>query len=237
MRNNQETTRAWAKNNPWSVAFNRIRSRCNNPNTPGYSRYGGAGIRALITVQELKKLWIRDGASAMEKPSIDRIDAKGDYTFENCRFIEHSINSGRANAEKTHCVNGHEFNADNTRTRIRRGKPERDCRTCRASDQDGRRARKYPLKLENVGEDVYCLMSKGHHDKAAFMAEVAKEYPSWPMGEPEHTWHRMMPDPSGEYAALYYPAEPGSRGAFPATWSNECYDKPWPTPPSAPESK
>lgn len=94
--------------------------------------------------------------------------------------------------------------------------------------------KKYPLELVNVGEDTYCLMSKGHHDKAAFMAKVAEEYPGWPMGEPEHTWHRMMPDPSEEFAALYYPAEPGSRGAFPATWTTEDYANPYAKKPAHP---
>ena len=64
------------------------------------SRRVGAGnyrhIRNLITVGQLETLWERDKAWRLKKPSIDRIDSAGDYTFENCRYIEHAENSRRA---------------------------------------------------------------------------------------------------------------------------------------------
>lgn len=81
----------------------------------------------------------------------------------------------------------------------------------------------YLLDIQNVGEDMYCLMSKGHHDIHKFMRAVRVEYPSWPLGTPWHTWHRVVPDSSGEYSFLYLEAEPGARGAFPTTWVNEAY--------------
>lgn len=36
-----------------------------------------------------------------------------------------------ANAAKTHCANGHEFNVENTLIQARNGKPHRSCRSCR----------------------------------------------------------------------------------------------------------
>ncbi len=45
-------------------------------------------------------LYYRDGADKMKKPSIDRIDNNGDYTYENCRFIEMAENSRKAHKGK-----------------------------------------------------------------------------------------------------------------------------------------
>jgi hypothetical protein len=36
------------------------------------------------------------------------------------------------------------------------------------------KAGRYPLKPESVGEDTYVVISRGHHDIHAFMAEVRK---------------------------------------------------------------
>lgn len=52
------------------------------------SRYAGRGIRNYLTFDDLETLWKRDNASAMSRPSIDRRNNDGDYTFYNCRFIE-----------------------------------------------------------------------------------------------------------------------------------------------------
>jgi hypothetical protein len=83
------------KNNHWLLTFSEIKRRCNNPKTKGYYRYGGRGIKCLITEEELKFLWFRDKAYLMKKPSIDRIDNDGNYCLNNCRYIERVINAKR----------------------------------------------------------------------------------------------------------------------------------------------
>lgn len=65
-----------------------IKSRCTNPKSTGFHRYGGRGIRYLLNLRQLRKLWHRDNADGMNRPSIDRIDGNGNYVFDNCRFIE-----------------------------------------------------------------------------------------------------------------------------------------------------
>lgn len=80
------------KKEPWKKTFNYIQTRCNNPNFIAYDLYGGRGIKCLITEEELKELWFRDKAYKMNKPSIDRKDNDGNYTYDNCRFIEMSEN-------------------------------------------------------------------------------------------------------------------------------------------------
>jgi hypothetical protein len=90
-------TEAYYAKYPWKVVLISIKDRCNNPNTDCYRWYGGRGIKCLITEQELKELWVRDKADSLQKPTIDRLDNDGSYTFENCRFIEFQENLQRAN--------------------------------------------------------------------------------------------------------------------------------------------
>lgn len=78
---------------PWKRILNDIKQRCNNLKNKFYHRYGGRGIECRITEDELEKLWFRDKAYNMDKPSIDREDNDGDYILSNCRFIEMVENS------------------------------------------------------------------------------------------------------------------------------------------------
>lgn len=82
---------------PWETNFYLANARCNNPKNPCYKYYGSKGVKFLISKQEIKNLWFRDEAYNMEKPSLDRINNNGDYTFENCQFIEHRLNSSKDN--------------------------------------------------------------------------------------------------------------------------------------------
>jgi hypothetical protein len=73
---------------PWKKTFNLIQQRCSNPKAENYYRYGGRGIQCQITSEELKEIWFRDNAYNLEYPSIDRKDNDGNYTFDNCQYIE-----------------------------------------------------------------------------------------------------------------------------------------------------
>ena len=78
-----------SKREPWYRAWVAARYRCNNPKE---RNYGAKGIRCLITKDEVKFLWNRDGADNLKQPSLDRLDSKKDYTLSNCRFIEFDEN-------------------------------------------------------------------------------------------------------------------------------------------------
>ncbi len=78
----------YRKKYPWKQILLHIKSRCNNPNDKFYHRYGKRRIKCLITEEEIKKLWFRDKAWKLKKPSIDRKDNNGNYIYSNCRFIE-----------------------------------------------------------------------------------------------------------------------------------------------------
>ena len=81
---------------PWVKTYNSIIGRCHHKK----SRYYKNGIKCLITKEELKNLWFRDKAFKMKKPSIDRINNKGNYKFYNCRYIEFSQNARLGNLGK-----------------------------------------------------------------------------------------------------------------------------------------
>ena len=77
----------WIKNYRWAL------ERCNYSKHKSFHRYGGRGIKFLMTVADFKFLWFRDKAHLMKCPSIDRIDNNDNYTLNNCHFIEKIDNS------------------------------------------------------------------------------------------------------------------------------------------------
>lgn len=84
---------------PWMKSYSEAKQRCTNPNHNRYRWYGEKGIKFLLTKEKVKKLWFRDKAYNMKKPSIDRIDNDGHYEYDNCRFIEKSLNSKLATSK------------------------------------------------------------------------------------------------------------------------------------------
>lgn len=80
--------------------LHNIEGRCSYPGTNRFEYYGGRGIQNFLTLDDLKRLWRRDRAKRLKRPSIDRIDPKGHYIFENCRFIELAENSARTDRRR-----------------------------------------------------------------------------------------------------------------------------------------
>lgn len=69
---------------PWMLFLMRCRARCGNKS----DKYIKKGIKSFLVEEEIKYLWFRDKAWLLKKVSIDRIDNSGNYTLDNCRFIE-----------------------------------------------------------------------------------------------------------------------------------------------------
>lgn len=84
-------------------------------------------------------------------------------------------------------------------------------------------SKSYPLEIENVGEDVYILMSKGHHDPHEFMAAVRAQGYDWPLGLPTQNWVKTAPSRDVAYSCWYHLVPDGTRGAFPATYVHEAH--------------
>ena len=91
--------RKYQQARPWYFSYSSAKSRCTNPNVNCYQRYGGRGIKFLLTREEVAYLWGRDKADSMVQATLDRIDNEKNYELSNCRFIEKSLNSTKGNYE------------------------------------------------------------------------------------------------------------------------------------------
>lgn len=71
---------------PLYSTYWNMRGRCYNKNIESYPRYGGKGIR--VCERWLKDFWyfIYDMGEKPDGYSIDRINSKGNYTPNNCRW-------------------------------------------------------------------------------------------------------------------------------------------------------
>lgn len=83
-------------------------------------------------------------------------------------------------------------------------------------------AKTYPLKIENVGEETYMVMSRGHHEKHTFMEAVREAGYDWPLGAPLHLWYKATPN-NETGGSTYNEVTKDARGCFPATLSVEAY--------------
>lgn len=91
--------KAYKRRKPWYAFYKSCRQRCEDTSHRSYPRYGGRGIRCLVTITDVEIIWIRDKAHGLLRPSIDRIDPAGHYEFDNIRFIELAENCARARGD------------------------------------------------------------------------------------------------------------------------------------------
>lgn len=73
------------------------RQRCNDKNASNYKWYGAKGIKCELTINDVEKLWELSEAKWMFEPQLSRKNHNKNYTFENCEFLDKSINVGESN--------------------------------------------------------------------------------------------------------------------------------------------
>lgn len=79
------------------------------------------------------------------------------------------------------------------------------------------------IDIENVGEDVYILRARGHHDAHEFMRQVRADGYDWPLGMPVHTYARTVPTSKAGYDCVYALCEKAGPGAYPVTYVQEAW--------------
>lgn len=73
-------------------SWQQMLERCRNPNSPGYENYGGRGISYPDDWNRFENFY-EDLGDRPEKTTLDRIDVNGNYSKENCRWSDLTIQS------------------------------------------------------------------------------------------------------------------------------------------------
>jgi len=88
-------------------------SRCNSRPHNRYQRYGARGIKVCDEWKTFENFYSWASRNGYKKTlTIDRIGNDGDYTLENCRFVDYQTNNRNRNNNrnitafnKTQCLN------------------------------------------------------------------------------------------------------------------------------------
>ena len=133
----KSSTKHGMHKHPAYQAWNNAVQRCLNPDNPGYSEYGGRGIKISEEWREdFANFWRDMGPTWTARSTLDRIDVNGGYESGNCRWASprEQANNRRTNIlvagpggvmmTVTQAAEAYGINRATVYSRIRNGKPE-----------------------------------------------------------------------------------------------------------------
>lgn len=88
----ESTTTHGLTYDPLYTVWASMKKRCDNPNTYKYCDYGGRGIRYQDSWVRFEDFYLDMLMGYKEGLELDRQDVNGDYTVENCRWVEPGVN-------------------------------------------------------------------------------------------------------------------------------------------------
>ena len=91
-------------------SYRGMKARCTNPNNNHYYMYGAVGIKVCKRWMDSFQAFYDDMGERPKGYTIDRIDVKGGYTPENCRWADiytQARNKGLKKSNKTGVIGVH----------------------------------------------------------------------------------------------------------------------------------
>lgn len=98
----RSTHRESTKNSKIYTVWQNMRRRCETSSNPRFKHYGGRGISVCDEWHDYEKFrdWCKSNGWN-EFLTIDRIDVDSDYTPDNCRFVDKSVQNANRGVIKT----------------------------------------------------------------------------------------------------------------------------------------